>query len=168
MLLISAGNQIAGGATVNNSYSVANEDIACSAMGEIAHPDNIKNTYGWYLAQKMGLSHKCLSINNCDNAQLYNKVKDFVTNSLPELRSNYTVLVVGWMPDQHKQYSSKTEQLCKDHGVQYYAFDMTLDFVAQCKKNNQLTKQNYPNGAAHNSWATHLFNKITEQEQNPV
>jgi len=161
MLLVSVGNEIAGGATVNNRFVYANDDIQCTAMGKIAHPENVKNNYGFYLSQSLGLGYKCYSGNYTDNQQIYSAAENFLTNVLPGLKSNYTVIVVGWLPEEKNHYNEKLNQLINPP-MEYYSFDMLLDFVSWCKQHNQLNQFNYPTRAAHQSWAQHLFEKIID------
>lgn len=161
MLLVSVGNEIAGGATVNNSYVFAKDDIQHTALGEIAHPENVKNSYGWYLSQKLGLAHKCYSGNYTDNQQIYSAAENFLLNVLPNLKSNYTVIAIGWLPEEKNHYDEKIKQLIHP-STEYYSFDMLLDFVSWSKQHNQLNQFNYPTRAAHQYWAQHLFEKIID------
>lgn len=162
MLLASFGNEIAGAATVNNSFVYADDDINCATMGKIAHPENITNSYSWYLAKQLGLSHKSLSSDYQTNQEIYHSFERFVTKTLPTIGSNYTVLVVGWFPDNRGEFDAKACALCEQYNTQYCSFDLILDFVDWCRNNDQLNQYNYPTREAHHQWANQLFEKIID------
>jgi len=145
MLLISAGNEITGGATVSNEFVVANDDFRCVAMGEIAHPDNVIGSYGYFLSRFLKLGFKCLISKTNNNQDVYRNIVNLIENSPAVKNSKYTVLIVGLFPDNRKNYDHKISELCYQYSIEYYSFDLILDFMTWCRNNKYLNQFGYPN-----------------------
>lgn len=182
MLLYVNGDELSGGACAINDFVLASDDIHHAASGNKSHPDNIMHSYGYYLSRLFNLAYRCEATIKKDNHEIYNSVMNFVDNILPKLKSQYTVIVVGWLPDPDISdlnfLADKLEQL----NINYVFFntkkpllksaELTFNnpvnltdkdecFVHWCKVNNHELKNNrYPSANAHNAWAKHLFNKF--------
>lgn len=184
MLLYVNGDELSGGACAINDFVQANDDIHCKASGNKAHPDNIMHSYGYYLSRLLNLGYRCEAKVRENNEEIYDNVINFVDNTLPTLRSQYTVICVGWQPDPDIHKLNVLANKLKKLNVEYVFFntkkpllksaeldfsnylDLTSKddcFVHWCKNNGYEVKNNrYPDANAHSAWAKYVFSKMIE------
>jgi hypothetical protein len=182
MLVYVNGDEISGGACAINDFVLASDDIHHAASGNKSHPDNIMHSYGYYFSRLFNLAYRCEATVKKDNHEIYNGVLNFVDNILPKLNSQYTVIVVGWMPDPDvgdlNLLADRLEQLNLNYVFfntkkpllksAKLEFNNPIDltdkdecFLQWCKLNKHELKNNrYPSANAHNAWAKYLFNKF--------
>lgn len=182
MLLYVNGDEISGGACAINDFVVAFDDIHHTASANKAHPDNIMHSYGYYLSRMLNIAYRCEATVRENNREIYDNVIDFLENQLPKLRSQYTVVAIGWMPDPDIDdlnfLADKLTQLNIDYVFfntkkpllksSKLTFNNRIDLTVKdecllpwCKLNGHEVKNNrYPSANAHNAWAKHLFNKF--------
>ena len=184
MLLYVNGDELSGGACAINDFVSAADDIHYTASGNKAHPDNVMHSYGYYLSRMLNVGYRCEATIKDNNHAIYTSVMDFVDNVLPKLNSQYTAIVVGWMPDPNiNELNSAADKLTKNN-IDYVFFntkkpllksakldfDNLIDltdkgqcFLHWCKDNKHEIKNNrYPSANAHNAWAKYLFSKFIE------
>ena len=184
MLLYVNGDEISSGACAINDYVQADDDIHHTASGNKAHPDNIMHSYGYYLSKLLNVGLRCEATAKKSNNDIYNDVNNFVDNILPKLRSQYTVIAVGWVPGTDIQLLSTLANKLKTLKIEYIFFntkqplsknvevgfgnyvdlkDKNECFVPWCKNNGYTIKNSlYPSAAAHNAWAKYIFSKMIE------
>jgi hypothetical protein len=182
MLLYVNGDEISGGACAINDFVVASDDIHHTASANKAHPDNIMHSYGYYLSRMLNIAFRCEATVIENNREIYNNVINFLDNSLPALKSQYTVVAIGWMPDPNIDdlnfLANKLTQLNIDYVFfntkkpllksAELTFNNRIDltnkdecFLPWCKLNKHEVRNNrYPSANTHNAWAKHLFNKF--------
>lgn len=183
MLLYVNGDEISGGACAVNNFVQANDDINHTASGNKAHPDNIMHSYGYYLSRLLNVGFRCeATVKN--NQEIYDGVLNFVNNVLPKLRSQYTVVAVGWKPGVDVSLLNGLADRLKTLKIEYIFFnthkpisqnaeisfgnylDLTAKddcFIVWCKRQGYTLKNNtYPDAQAHNAWAKYLFSKMVE------
>ena len=184
MLLYVNGDEISGGACAVNDFVEAFDDIHHKASGNKAHPENVMHSYGYYLSRLLNVGFRCEATVKESNQEIYDSVLNFVDNILPKLRSQYTVIAVGWMPDPDVELLNNLSARLKELKLEYVFFntkkpllksakidfgnyidlkDKDECFVQWCKNNSYEIKNNrYPDANAHNAWAKHIFSKIIE------
>lgn len=184
MLLYVNGDEISGGACAINDFVQANNDIRYTASGDKAHPDNIMHSYGYYLSRLLNLGLRCEANVKSSNQEIYNSVINFVDNILPKLRSQYTVIVIGWKPNPDVDQLEFLAKKLKNLNIEYIFFntekpllkskkinfgnyldlsDINECFVTWCKKYGYTVKnKKYPDAHAHSAWAKYLFSKMIE------
>ena len=184
MLLYINGDELSGGACAVNDFVTAIEDIHHKASGNKAHPENIMHSYGYYLSRLLNLGMRCEATVKESNQEIYNSVISFIENSLPKLRSQYTVVVVGWMPDVEADMLNDLAAKLKEINVEFVFFntkkpllksakltfsnlvdlqDKDECFITWCKnKGYEIKNSRYPDANAHNAWAKYIFGKMIE------
>lgn len=184
MLLYVNGDELSSGACAINDFVQADHDIRHTASGNKAHPDNVMHSYGYYLSRLLNLGFRCEATVNESNQNICNSVDNFIDNILPQLRCQYTVVVVGWMPGVDATKLSTLANKLKALKIEYVFFNtkkplpksVDLDFsnyidlknsdecfVTWCKNNGHTIKNGrWPDAAAHNAWAKYLFSKMVE------
>jgi hypothetical protein len=184
MLLYVNGDEISGGACAINNFVQANDDIHHTASGNKAHPDNIMHSYGYYLSRLLNIGFRSEANVKPSNESIYDGVINFVDNILPSLRSQYTVIVIGWMPNPDVKKLELLANKLRQLDVEYIFFNtkkplpnsVKIDFgnyldlknandcfIPWCVKNRYNLKNNqYPDAEAHNAWAKYLFSKMIE------
>ena len=184
MLLYVNGDEISAGACAINDFVQANDDINYKASGNKAHPENIMHSYGYYLSRLLNVGFRCEATVKENHDDIYNSVINFIDNVLPKLRSQYTVVAVGWMPDPDIHKLNVLADKLKEHNIEYVFFNTKkpllksaelsfgnyLDLTAKdecflhwCKNNGYEVKNNrYPDANAHSAWAKYIFSKMVE------
>ena len=181
MLLYINGEEISGGACCVNNFVQSSDDIRHTASGNKPHPENVMHSVGYYLSRLYQLGFRCESSIKKSNEEIYNSVEKFVTEILPQLKSNYTIICVGWKSAADAELLNKLAALIDSKGLDRIFFNVSaplpkradiqfencidlLDpdecFVKWCKNNNHILKnEKYPDAQAHNAWAKYIFNK---------
>ena len=186
MLLYVNGDELSGGACAINDFVCAADDIHYTASGNKSHPDNIMHSYGYYLSKMLNLGYRCEAKQQDSNLDIYNSVIHFVEKILPTLRSQYTVIVVGWMPDPKVDLLNTLADILTHHNIDYAFFntkkplqksaqltfknciDLTNKdecLLTWCKNNGHEVKNNkFPDANSHNAWAKYMFNRLTDHQ----
>ena len=184
MLLYVNGDEISGGACCVNDFVQADDDYRYVAQADKAHPDNIMHSYGYYLSRLYNLGFRCEANIKQDNQQIYNSSVNFIKNVLPLLRSNYTLMCIGWMPGVTNDILNDLHQLATQNKIEIIFFntkkpliksaelkfsnlidlkDENECFINWCKNRNHVLKNGkYPDAQAHNAWAKYIFSKAIE------
>jgi hypothetical protein len=182
MLLYVNGDELSGGACAVNDFVLASDDIHHAASKNKSHPDNIMHSYGYYLSRLFNLGYRCEATVKENNHEIYTETMDFVDNKLPRLKSQYTVIAVGWMSDPDINELNSLAENLKKNNIDYVFFNtkkpllksanITFDnpinltekdecFVHWCKNHKYEVKNNrYPDANAHSAWAKYLFSKF--------
>lgn len=185
MLLYVNGDELSAGACAINDFVQANDDIMYKASGDKAHPDNIMHSYGYYLSRALNLGYRCEANVKKSNTDIFKSVTDFLDSSFPKLHSQYTVIVIGWMPDPDVDMLNELANKLESLNIDYVFFNtkkpllksakLTFNnclnlsskddcFLHWCKANKYEVKNNrYPDVNAHNAWAKYIFSKFNEQ-----
>lgn len=184
MLLYVNGNTISGGACCANDFVQADDDIHYVAQYNKSHPDNVMHSFGYYLSRLLNVGFRCEANNKESNSETFEQTTYFLTNTLPMLKSMYTVVCIGLMPQVDVTALNKLAALCKIQNIEFIVFnthkplpttasvefgnlidlkDESECFVTWCKNNNHVLKNNmYPDVDAHNAWAKYIFSKLIE------
>lgn len=184
MLLYVNGEEISGGACCINNFVQSDEDIRHTASGNKPHPENVMHSFGYYLSRLYQVGFRCESSVKSSNEEIYNSVEKFITESLPRLKSNYTIICVGWKSPTDIELLNKLAKLIDDNGIDKVFFNITRPFpksvdiqfkncidltdidecfVKWCKNNKYVVKnEKYPDAQAHNAWAKYIFNKMNQ------
>ena len=185
MLLYVNGNEISAGACCINDFVQADDDYRFTAQANKAHPENVLHSYGYYLSRLLNLGFRCEASVKHNNQEIAKSVEHFVCNSLPLLKSQYTVVVVGWLSIVDADPVNKLATLLDQKNIQKiffnikkpalkpltFTFDNCIDlhssndcFIPWCKDSGyQLKNNQYPDSQAHNAWAKYIFKKIGEK-----
>ena len=184
MLLYVSGDEISGGACCVNEFVQADHDIHHTASGNKAHPDNVMHSYGYYLSRLLNVGFRCEAFARQNNQEIYDSVENFIDNILPKLRSQYTVVVVGWKPGVDVNLLNDLADRLATLKIEYIFFNTSkpiaqtaklsfgnyLDLTAKddcflvwCKNHGHALKNDlWPDSSAHNAWAKYLFSKMIE------
>ena len=182
MLLYVNGEEISGGACCVNNFVQSSDDIRHTASGNKSHPENVMHSFGYYLSRMFQVGFKCEATVKESNQEIYNSTKNFIETTLPKLKSNYTIICVGWKPDVEVSLLNDLADLIDKKSIQRVFFnvssplpkkvELTFDnfldltdanecFIRWCKNNNYILKnEKYPDAQAHNAWAKYIFNKM--------
>jgi hypothetical protein len=184
MLLYINGDAFGAAACSVNNFVYASDDTHQSALGARAHPDNAMHSYGYYLSRLLGLGFYCDAAKRNSNAEIFESVENFVSNTLPALKSQHTAICIGLMPrvdvEQLNRLAATLDRLKleriffntqspmpKNSSIAFgNYFDLTDPdecFVSWCKNQSHTVNNSWPDAAAHNAWAKHIFGKMIEQ-----
>ncbi len=185
MLLYVNGDELSAGAGTVNNYVQANDDIHRAALGTRAHPDNAVHSYGYYLSKLLNLGFVCDAGRRKSNTETIDQVQYFIQNKLPGLKSQYTVICIGLIPQVDVQKLNQLVELIKDRQLQYVIFnsqqplppnaqltfgnyldlkDQNQCFLTWCKNNQYTIQKNlYPGVDAHNAWAKYIFSHMIQE-----
>lgn len=186
MLLYVNGDELSGGACVVNDFVVAKDDRHRVTLGNRAHPENAVHSYGYYLSRLLNLSFVCEAGIRSSNDEIANEVDYFVNTKLPNLKSYYTVICIGWMPGVTDQLLNDVAKKINSAGAKQIFFNTkkpiaktaNLSFenyidlrdnenclITWCKNNGYVLKNNqYPDARAHNAWAKYIFGKMIKDQ----
>ena len=186
MLLYVNGNELSAGACCINDFVQADDDYRYVAQANKAHPENVMHSYGYYLSRLLNLGFRCEATAKKSNNEIFAETIDFVNNTLPKLKSAYTVICVGLMPGVDLVQLNQLAELLKSKSIDgiffntkkplpktsIITFSNAIDlynetecFVSWCQQNNYHLKNNqYPDVQAHNAWAKHLFSHFVNQQ----
>lgn len=186
MLLYVNGDELSGGACCINDFVQSSDDVRHVSSGSKAHPDNIMHSYGYYLSRLLNVGLRVEATAKKTNSEIFKQTQQFVTSSLPALKSNYTVICIGLVPgvidtelndfvnflQQHHLESiifNTKRPLPKSANLNFGSYldlkDENDCFIPWCKNNKQFLKnEKYPDAQAHNAWAKHLFKCMVDNQ----
>lgn len=186
MLLYVNGDTISAGAKSINNFIQADDDFAYVAQGSRGHPDNIVNSWGYFLSKHLNLSFKCDAQPYKTNQEIANVTCDFLNNHWPRLNNNYLIVSIGWLPIFNQEQIKpilKTIECVESIGQNWIFFNTTKPIVncnIELKSNyvdpydsnstflnysinNQFEiLDGYPRKTAHQQWAKYLFKRLTK------
>lgn len=99
MILYTNGDSHTTAAEAVNSYCFANDDPRYRTMGRVAHPDNLKVSYGLHLARALGMNLMCEAESASSNDRIIRTTKRYLSrNGDPEF------LVIGWSTWEREEW----------------------------------------------------------------
>jgi hypothetical protein len=100
LILYVNGDSHSAGAEAVNSHAFANDDINYRHLGRAPHPDNLKSSYGYLLAQKLGMDFHCDAESAASNNRILRTTREYLnTNTSPDL------IVIGWTTWEREEFS---------------------------------------------------------------
>ena len=157
MILYVNGDSHAAGAEINNSYCFA-ADGPTIHNDKSPHTDNIKLSFGYLLAEKLGHEFVTDAISGASNDRILRTTKEYLA------KNNHNVFVlIGWSTTDRKEFLIDGEYHCFSPG--YYTNNLKLKhhfkkYILSLDHNTAM-KQNY-------FWHEKIYNFHLELNQNNI
>ena len=97
------GDSHTAGAALYKDYCFANDDPMLTHMGELAHPQCIKLSYGYKLAKMLNAGYFCEAISASSNSRILRKTYEY----LEKLPRGENIIIIGWSTWEREEWLHK-------------------------------------------------------------
>lgn len=98
MILYVNGDSHSAGAEAVNSCAFAEDDPLYHNLGRRPHPDNLKASYGCYLANTIGAIFDCDAESASSNSRILRSTRKYLENNRPDL------IIIGWSTWEREEW----------------------------------------------------------------